>query len=76
MKCFYCRGDMQDTTTSDFTDIGKTIIIVRGVPCHKCTECGEIAYDLKVGERVEYIVDSLKGSLMEVAITSYSENVA
>jgi len=67
---------MLDTTTSDFTDLGNSIIVVRGVPCHKCTECGEIAFDLKVGERVEQIIDSLKDSLMEVAITHYNSNVA
>ena len=76
MKCFYCRGKMEDTTTSDFTDLGKSIIVVRGVPCHKCTECGELAFDLKVGERLEQIVDSLKESLTEVAIVRYSDKVA
>jgi len=67
---------MESTTTSDFTDLGKSIIVVRGVPCHKCTDCGELAFDLKVGERLEQIVDSLKASLVEVAITNYSNNVA
>ena len=76
VKCFYCNGIMCNTTTSDFTDLGTSIIIVRGVPCHKCTECGEIAFDLKVGVRVEQIVDSLKESMQEVAIVRYSGNAA
>lgn len=76
MNCFYCRGKMEIAITSDFTDLGKSIIVVRGVPCHKCTDCGELAFDLKVGERLEQIVDSLKASLVEVAITNYSDNVA
>jgi len=63
-------------TTSDFTDLGTCVIVVRGVPCHKCTQCGEVSFNFSVGERVEQIIDSLKDSLMEVAITNYSENVA
>ncbi|MCL2499055.1 MAG: type II toxin-antitoxin system MqsA family antitoxin [Defluviitaleaceae bacterium] len=76
MKCFYCKGKMEETTTSDFTDLGNCIIVVRGVPCHKCAECGEVAFDLKVGERVEQIVNALKGSMQEVAIVRYSGEAA
>ena len=76
MRCFYCRSAMEDTTTTEFTDFGTSIIVVRDVPCHRCTECGEIAYDLKVGERVERIVDVLKKSMQEVAIIRYSAEAA
>ncbi|MCL2202647.1 MAG: type II toxin-antitoxin system MqsA family antitoxin [Defluviitaleaceae bacterium] len=76
MKCFFCKGNLVDTTTSDFTDFGDCIIVVRGVPCHKCTECGEVVFDLRVGERVEQIVDELKDSMQEVAIVRYSPNAA
>jgi len=76
MKCFYCRGTMKEAITSDFTDLGTSIIVIRGVPCHKCSECGEVAFDLKVGVRVEQIVDSLKESMQEVAIVRYSGEAA
>ena len=73
MKCFYCRGLMEHTTVTDFVDFGTCIIAVRDVPCHKCVECGEVAFDLRVGERVEQIVDTLKDSLTgEVAVVKYS----
>ena len=46
---------MKADTTSDFTDLGRCIIVVRDVPCHKCTQCGEISFNFGVGERVEQI---------------------
>ena len=76
MKCLYCKGNMHDDTTSDFTDLETCIVVIRNVPCHKCTQCGEVAYDFNVGERLEQIIDTVKGSMMEVAIITYSDKVA
>jgi YgiT-type zinc finger domain-containing protein len=65
----------EESTTSDFNDLGKKIIIVRGVPCQKCTQCGEIVFDLKTDVRVEEIVDTLKCSMTrEIAVVQYSPN--
>ncbi|MCL2224224.1 MAG: YgiT-type zinc finger protein [Defluviitaleaceae bacterium] len=73
MKCYVCKGQMEDATTSDFNDFGNCIIVVRGVPCHKCAECGELAFDLKIDVRVEEIVDTLKESVTaEIAVVQYS----
>ena len=76
MKCLYCKGNMVNETTSDFTDLKTCIVVIRNVPCHKCTQCGEIAYDFNVGERLEQILESVKETMLEVAIITYSEKVA
>jgi YgiT-type zinc finger domain-containing protein len=67
---------MVDDTTSDITDLKTCIIIVRNVPCHKCTQCGEVAYDFNVGERLEQIVDSYRDSLTEITVVKYSNTAA
>jgi YgiT-type zinc finger domain-containing protein len=73
MKCFICKGKLEESTTSEFKDFGNCIIFVRNIPCEKCTECGELALSLKVGVRVEEIVDTLKDSLTaEIAVVQYS----
>ena len=66
MTCIMCKGNMVNDTTTDFTDL-KTciIIIVRNVPCYKCAQCGEVAYDFSVCEQVEQITEKLRDSLME-----------
>lgn len=73
MKCFACKGELEKTTTSEFKDFKNHIIFVRDIPCHKCVECGELAFSLKVGVRVEEIVNTLKDSLAaEIAVVQYS----
>ena len=76
MTCFFCKGTMEDGTTTYFSDLGSCIIIVKNVPCHICTQCSETVYSLEVGERLEQIVESLKNSLAEVAIVQYSNEAA
>ena len=72
MKCFFCKGTMTDSLTTDVTDLGSRVIVIRNVPCRKCTQCGEASLSLDVGERLEQIVDNLKESLTEVAILQYT----
>jgi YgiT-type zinc finger domain-containing protein len=67
---------MADGVTTDLTDLKTSIIVIRNVPCHKCEQCGEVAFSLDVSERLEQIVDSLKGSVTEVAIVKYSDEAA
>jgi YgiT-type zinc finger domain-containing protein len=63
---------MEKSTTTYFSDLGSCIVVIKSVPCLKCTQCGEIAYPLEVGERLEQIIDNLRDSLTEVAIVNYS----
>ena len=76
MTCFFCKGHKNNSTTIDVTDLGSCVVIVRGVPCYKCSQCGEITFELAVGERLEQIVDALRGSITEVAVVQYDLNAA
>ena len=71
MNCFMCKGDMHKAHTTYFTDAGKCIVIVKNVPCYKCDQCGEIAYEGTVVKTLERIVDGLVDSLTEIAVVSY-----
>jgi len=76
MTCFFCKGSMEANNTTHFADLDSCITVIKNVPCHTCTQCGEVAYSLDVGERIEQIINMLKGSLTEVAIVQYSNVVA
>ena len=76
MKCPYCKGLMVNDFTTDFTDLKTSMIIIKNVPCQKCSQCGEVAYDLEVGERLESIIDNFKDSMIEVSIVKYSTAAA
>ena len=75
MTCFLCKGTIKDSTTTYMADLGDCIMAIRNTPCHKCVQCGEVAYSLAVGERLEQITKELKNSLTEIAIVQYSEKV-
>jgi len=78
MKCILCKGKISDGVTTDVTDLESCVVIIRNVPCHKCTQCGEVSFSLDVSERLEKIVDSLKesDSVTEIAIIKYTDTAA
>lgn len=76
MECIFCKGTMQEGLTTDFTDLGSCMIIIKNVPCLKCDQCGETAFTGKTAKELELIIDDVKDSLMEVAIINYSDKIA
>ena len=76
MKCFFCKGDMADGTTTYFTDLGSCMIIIKKVPCLKCDQCGEIAYTGTVIKQLEKIIASMQTAVTEIAVINYFDNVA
>ena len=76
MKCITCGAGTSAGTTTDVTDIGGCLIIVRNVPCYKCLECDEVIYTADVVKRLEAIVDTAKIALNEITIVNYSSKVA
>lgn len=67
-KCFYCKGNMIDDFSNYMMDVDGRFIIVHNVPCHKCSQCGEVSYSEEVVARLEEIVAKLKEVLIEMAI--------
>ena len=76
MKCGKCAANMVESTTTDVTECGNCLVVVRNVPCYKCTECGEIFYTLKVAEQLEKIVDSMKSVPSEISIVAFNQKAA
>lgn len=73
MTCLNCGGIAEKGTTTSVTDLGKCLVIIRNVPCHKCTECNEIIYTADVVQRLEEIIELSKGFLQEFAVIDYME---
>ena len=71
MKCFFCKGSMVESTTNYMADLDGHFIIIRNVPCHKCTQCGEVTYSGTVAARLDELVTALEKMMAEVAIIDY-----
>ena len=76
MKCISCKAETSFGTTTDVTDLGKCLVIVRNVPCHKCSECNEIIYTGDVIKRLEAIVKTAEMAMNEIAVVDYSNLAA
>ena len=76
MKCIYCKGTYTDGHSTHVADLGTCIVIIRGVPCSKCEQCGEVSYTGTVVRQIENIVDVLRNAMTEIAVVNYSDKVA
>jgi len=72
MSCITCGSKASPGTTTDVTDLGNCLIIVRNVPCYKCTECNEILYTADVVKRLEKIVETSKSAMNDISIIDYN----
>ena len=75
MKCFFCKGDMKNEFTTHVVDFDKCIIVIKKVPCLKCQQCGEVAFNGTVVKQLEEITKMAKTSLTEIAIVNYSDKI-
>jgi YgiT-type zinc finger domain-containing protein len=73
MLCMVCGARAEKGFTTDVTDLGNCLIIVRNVPCYKCAECNEVIYTADVVKRLEIIVEQAKQMMQEISIVDYSK---
>ena len=73
MMCMECGAKTEKGFTTDVTDLGNCLIIVRNVPCFKCTECNEIIYTGDVIKRLEEIIAAAKKLMQEISIVDYAK---
>lgn len=73
MKCQMCGADAEKSFTTSVTDLGKCLIIVRNVPCYKCSECNEVIYTADVVQHLERIIEASKKLMQEVSIIDYRQ---
>lgn len=72
MKCFYCKADMEKSTTTYVCELKNCIVIIKNVPCMKCTQCGETAFSGDIAKRIDEILDNFQKIMTEVAIVDFS----
>ena len=76
MKCLSCTADTVKSTTTDVTDLEDCLIIIRNVPCYKCTECNEILYTGDVIRKLDAIIAKAKQTLNEISVIDFAKKAA
>lgn len=77
MKCQGCGGEASEAFTTSTTELeNNTLVIIRNVPCYKCTECNEIMYTASTIAKVERILETAKHIANEISIIDFQKAVA
>ena len=72
MRCLFCKGTLEDKPSAFTLELGDRIIIVKSVPSHVCSQCGETSFGDDVYKELEKVVDQLRETITEVAIVNYA----
>ncbi len=72
MNCFFCKGNVAESTTTHMIELENCILIVKNVPCLKCKQCGEVAFSSDVIEKLDDIAATFKNAMTEVAVINYA----
>lgn len=73
MRCPNCGAVAKQGYTTSVTDLGKCLIIVRNVPCYKCSECNDVIYTADVVQHLEQIIDTAKKLMQQISIIDYAD---
>lgn len=73
MICFTCKGGMEKTLTTYMTECDGDFLIIKNVPCLKCTQCGEEYLNGVTIQKIEAILEKFKTMLTEITIVDYNK---
>ena len=77
MKCGICKADMEEKNVTYTEDLDYGVVVIRNVPAHVCTECGNTWYLGTIATQLEKMVDSFSSSpRAEVSVINYTKFVA
>ena len=71
MTCFYCKGEMREGTTVFTVQLDSCLVVVKNVPCLKCSQCGEPEISDETMTVLERIIGTCKQLVQEVAVVDY-----
>ena len=73
IKCMRCGKDVYKSTTTEAIEMDFGLLVIRNIPCYKCSECDEIFYTGDVALKIEEITETVKQFAQEVTIIDYKK---
>lgn len=73
MKCMKCGSESYESTTTEAIETEFGLLVIRNIPCFKCTECDEIFYNGDVVQKIERITESVKQLMQEITIIDFNK---
>ncbi len=78
MRCYFCKGNLEESTTEYIEKIDNFIVVIENIPCEKCSQCGEAYFSDEVAEKIEKILDSIQqiSSSLTITVIDYMHTAA
>ena len=74
MNCFTCGSNhMVETTTIYVENLENGILIIKNVPCKKCSQCGEEFFSMTTMKEIEKLGKMAENIISEVLIVDYNK---
>jgi YgiT-type zinc finger domain-containing protein len=64
---------MIDSTTTYVITLENYVLIIKNVPCMKCTQCGDELFNTDILEKIDEIISETEKLASEVSIIDYSK---
>ncbi len=74
MKCPHCGGLLKKDITNNVTPRDGQFIVICGVPCYKCADCGTVLYMGDVVQKMEKMVDDTPKTAGKVVMLDYPDS--
>jgi YgiT-type zinc finger domain-containing protein len=71
-----CGREAFKSTTTEAIELGFGVLVIRNIPCFKCTECDEVFYTGDVAQKIEEITDRVKLLIQEITVIDYEKAAA
>ena len=73
MKCLKCGRKTFESRNAEAIELDNgCLLVIRNIPCYKCTECDEILYTGDVVEQIEQIISSAKKLTQQLMVVDYT----
>ena len=73
MKCMKCGRETFESRNTEAIELENgCLLVIRNIPCMKCTECDEVFYTGDVVEQIEQIAAAAKTLTQELMVVNYS----
>lgn len=74
MNCFTCGSNHTIETTTIYVEkLENSILIIKNVPCQKCSQCGEEFFSMAVMKEIEKLGKMAGHIISEVMIIDYNK---
>ena len=73
MKCLICGRETFESRNSEAIELDNgCLLVIRNIPCYKCTECDEILYTGDVVEQIEQIIAAAKNLTQQLMVVDFT----